>query len=326
MKGLDLHRTFFWECGQPLLKREFPAELEQIAVASVGFGSDRLGADDKYSRDHCWEPGFQVFSNTVPREILKKVETYLCDNLPSEFRGVACSPTPGSPNSIRAWTIDEFYSSMTSFSEPPPQDRQWLLVTDEALCHVTNGEVFYDPVGEFTRRREGFASLPENVWRFKLAGRAMRISTAPYSMERLITHSEPVGAHLAMVEGLHEIFHFICLVNKRHAPYDRWLPWTARRLPLLAPEVNPLVDGIMATTDVKTQHSLLSHIEECCAEFVYTNNLAEKKTCWWIDLRNMVQGELRDFPVPTWVGVEYRYASQFHIEMEGGGWKKLMGE
>jgi hypothetical protein len=38
---------------------------------------------------------------------------------------------------------------MTFFASPPIQDRQWLLITDEALYHVTNGEVFHDPTGDY---------------------------------------------------------------------------------------------------------------------------------------------------------------------------------
>jgi len=318
MKGLELHRKFFEECGKPLLMQAFPHEFTQLAVASVGFGSDRLGADDEYSRDHCWEPGLQIFSNRISREVLKEIEAYLFENLPWEFAGFKRSDCIGSPNTIRAWTIDEFFSGMTSFALPPAQDRQWLLFTDEALYHVTNGEVFHDPTGDFTGRRKAFGYFPENVWRFKLAGRAMRIDVQRYQMERCIAHGENIAADLMLSKGLREILHFVCLVNKRYAPNDRWLPWVARRLPLLVPDIDPLLTHIMETTDIHKRLSLYVEIVNMCANYSYDNGLATRGQYWWANLRQAITGELRDFPVPSWIGVEYEYSSQFGIGSDFG--------
>ncbi|MBI3912340.1 MAG: DUF4037 domain-containing protein [Armatimonadetes bacterium] len=319
MKGLDLHRDFFREYGRPMLAKVFPAEFPLIAVASVGFGSDRLGADDEVSRDHCWEPGFQVFSERLPRDVLKRIELHLYENLPWEFRGVKRSACCGSPNTIRAWTVDEFFASMTSFAKPPERDRLWLLIADEALYHVTNGEVFYDPTGDLTKRRELFGYYPESVWRFKLAARAHRIDVQRYQMERCAAHGEEVAANLMLYDGLREVFHFACLANRRYAPNDRWLPWVFRRLPALAGDIEPLVVSISRTTDLDRRLSLYAQIVALCADWAYGNGLAVRGRYWWADLREAVPGELKDFPVPGWVGVEYRYASQFALGGNLGG-------
>jgi hypothetical protein len=331
MKGLDLHRQFFEECGKPLLMQAFPEEFPQLAVASVGWGSDRLGADDEFSRDHCWEPGFQIFSDRLARDVLKGIESYLYEHLPWEFRGFKRSDCCGSPNTIRAWTVDEFFSYATSFASPPAQDRQWLLIADEALHHVTNGEVFHDPTGDFTKRRQAFGYFPDSVWRFKLAGRAMRIDVQRYYMWRSVAHGEDVAADLMLHDGLREVFHFVCLINKRYAPYDRWLPWVIRRLPVLADDINPLIGSIRVTTDVSRRLSLFADIENLCAGYVYDNGLATRgeyewaslphANPWWADLRAAVTGDLKDFPVPSWIGIEYRYSSQCAL---GGDFRKLL--
>jgi len=332
MKGLDLHREFFEECGKPLLMKAFPEEFPKIAVASVGFGSDRLGADDEFSRDHCWEPGFQIFSDRLSRDKLKEIESHLFENLPWEFRGFKRSDCCGAPNTIRAWTVDEFFSSMTSFSVPPAQDRQWLLIADEALCHVTNGEVFHDPTGDFTKRREAFGYYPDNVWRFKLAGRAMRISTQRYWIERCLAHGEALAADLMLYEGVREVLHFLCLVNKRYAPYDRWLPWMVRRLPILVDAIDPVITRIRQTADAPGPLACFTEIETLLADYVYDNGLASRggyewagpapANPWWGDLRETVTGDLKDFPGgPSWIGVEHRYSSQFGL---GGDFRKLL--
>lgn len=321
MKGLDLHREFFEECGKPLLMQAFPREFPLLAIASVGFGSDRLGADDEVSRDHCWEPGFQIFSDRLPPEALKVVESYVYEHLPWEFRGFTRSDCPGFVNGIRAWTVDEFFSSMTGVASPPARDRGWLLIADEALFHVTNGEVFHDPAGDFTRRREAFGYYPDNVWRFKLAGRAMRISVQQYEAERSIAHGEELAADLALAEGLREVLHFLCLVNRRYAPMDKWLPWIVRRLPILSSDVLPLIAAVQATADVRARVSRYTDVVGRCAGYVYDSGLAAGSEHWWADLRQTVTGELQGFPVPSWVGVEYRYSSQFAL---GGDFRALL--
>jgi len=330
MKGLDLHRNFFNDCGKSLLMQAFPEEFMLLAVASVGFGSDRLGADDEHSRDHCWEPGFQIFSDRLSPEALKDIESYLFEHLPWEYAGFTRTDCPRSVNGIRAWTVDEFFSSFTSFSTPPTQDRQWLLIADEALYHVTNGEVFHDPTGALTQRREAFGAFPDNVWRFKLAGRAMRIDIQRYQMERCLAHDEGLAADLMLYEGVREVLHFLCLVNRRYAPPDKWLPWVVRRLPVLSDAIEPLIARIQDTTDVRSRLACFVEIETALADYVYDNGLATRREYpwadrgnpWWADLRQTVTGDLKDFPVPSWVGVEFRYASQFGL---GGDFRGLLG-
>ena len=333
MKGLELHRKFFEECGRPLLMQAFPEEFALLAVASVGCGSDRLGADDEYSRDHCWEPGLQIFSDRLSRDVLKEIEGYLFEHLPWEFRGFKRTDCRGSPNGIRAWTVDEFFSSFTSFATPPAKDRQWLLIADEALYHVTNGEVFHDPTGDFSKRREAFGYYPDNVWRFKLAGRAFRVQVRRLEMERCLAHGEDVAADLMLHEGLREVFHFVCLIKKRYACHDKWLPWLVRRLPVLADAINPIVAQIREATDVHSRLSRFAEIVTVLADHVYDNGLATRGEYWWadlpnrnpwaVDLRETVTGDLKDFPDPYWIGVEHRYASQFGL---GGDFRALLTE
>lgn len=325
MKGLDLHRDFFNDCGKPLLMEAFPNEITQIAVASVGCGSDRLGADDEHSRDHNWGPSFHIFSDRLSREVLKGIESHLFEHLPWEYAGFKRLDCPGSADSgIRAWTIDEFFSAFTSFATPPMQDREWLLIADEALCHVTNGGVFHDPTGDLTHRREVFGAFPENVWRFKLAGRAARISVQRYEAMRCIAHGETLAADLLLSEGVREVLHLICLVNKRYAPNDRWLPWVVRCLPVLADAVYPMITRMREITDVQGRLERYVEIETALADYVYDNGLATRgeypwahlphANPWWADLRKTVTGDLKDFPVPSWTGVEFRYASQFGLD------------
>ena len=51
---------------------------------------------------------------------------------------------------------------------------RWMSIPIPALRTVTNGEIFTDPLGEFTRRRETFAAYPKDVRLRKLAMSLLR--------------------------------------------------------------------------------------------------------------------------------------------------------
>ncbi len=63
MKGLEISQAFFREWGFPFLKAEYPELVERAAVGRM-MGSDVIGADDEWSRDHCWGPCFEVWLTT----------------------------------------------------------------------------------------------------------------------------------------------------------------------------------------------------------------------------------------------------------------------
>lgn len=322
MQGLDLHRAFFEECGLPLLQEKFPNELPKLAIASVGFGSDRWRADDELSRDHCWEPGFQLFSAQLDEKTLEAVETFLYENLPWTFRGYERSDCPHFVNGIRAWTIDEFFQSMTSFAWPPKDDVSWLRITEEALFHATNGEVFYDPTGDLTARREAFGYYPESVWRFKLAVRAHSAEVQHYHLERMLARNDKIMAEVVLADGVREVMHFVFLVSKRYAPYDRWLHWGFRQLPMLSARIEPLLIELYETSDWTKRPTLYRRILNVCSDYTYGEGLAPKKQYWWLDLWATVQGELRDVPFSGFPGAEFRFTSQFAL---GGDLRRLFG-
>lgn len=58
MKGLELCKSYYENIGKPELFRIFPEVMGRAAAGLSGQGSDCLGLDDEFSRDHDFGPGF----------------------------------------------------------------------------------------------------------------------------------------------------------------------------------------------------------------------------------------------------------------------------
>ena len=94
MKGLVLSREFYKEYGEPMLREQFPALMDKIAVGLVGSGSECFGFDDQISRDHDFEPGFCLFlpgEEQVDRTAAFALERAY-EKLPKEYQGFTRNP------------------------------------------------------------------------------------------------------------------------------------------------------------------------------------------------------------------------------------------
>ena len=105
----------------------------------------------------------------------------------SDFRGVR--------------TIREFYAFYVG-SRLPETNADWLAIPDHYLAEATNGRVFDDPLGEFTRiRREIASGMPRDVRLKKIAARcALMAQSGQYNYSRCLAHGEEGAALLALSE------------------------------------------------------------------------------------------------------------------------------
>lgn len=62
------------------------------------------------------------------------------------------------------WSIPTFYRSCIGYSGDPPNNRAWMATPNYRLATATNGILWVDPEGEFTRIRETLLKgYPEDV-------------------------------------------------------------------------------------------------------------------------------------------------------------------
>ena len=250
MKGLELAKAYFTECGLPMLERDFPDVLPYLAAGLCGSGSECFGFDDEVSEDHDFEPGFILF---LPGEdIIDRRTAFLLERayakLPKEFMGYHRSlmqPAGGSRHGVIR-TAD-FFTDKTGNADGRFSLHDWITVPEYALAEAVNGEIWLDNLGEVTALRERLSFYPEDIRLKKLAGHLLLMNqSGQYNYTRCIRHGEQAAAQLAVFEFVKSAMAAIFLLNKRYQPYYKWSFKALRELPKLSIEAE-LMEYLITT-------------------------------------------------------------------------------
>jgi len=143
-------------------------------------------------------------------------------------------------------SIDSFLLRTIGRTDAPATDADWLDIPEEDIPHVTNGEVWHDGVGDFSRVRAVLdAYYPDTVWGRRMAHWCRYASgMGLYSLHRALLRENRPYAWTTMARTLKLTLELAFLLNRRYFPYDKWLYPTFRTLPELAPAMLPLVDEV----------------------------------------------------------------------------------
>ena len=224
MKGLELAERFF-ESVFPDLMQRYPSASGRIAAGLVGEGSECFGFDDGYSQDHDWGPRFVIWlSEEDFREYGADLARWY-DDLPKYFRGYHQTlKTPEAAGREGVMKAGGFYRRYLGREDAPDTAAQWFALPETYLSVVTNGKVFLDFPGEFTRIREKLlAFYPEDVRIKKIAARAaVMAQSGQYNYLRCVRRGETVAAELALCEFIRAGISMIYLLNRRYMPFYKW--------------------------------------------------------------------------------------------------------
>ncbi len=267
MKGLALCEAYYQEVCAPMLRDRFPAQLERIAAGLVGDGSECFGYDDELSQDHDFGPGVMLWLTRADQACFGRALQSELDRLPQEFAGFHGRNTSAwGAGRMGVHTIEGFYAQFTGLERAPQTLAEWRHIPETHLAAATNGKVFADPLGAFSRQRSALlAYYPEDVRLKKMAARCMQIAQAgQYNYPRCLKRSEPVAASLALAEFITATVSLIFLLNRRYRPFYKWMHRALGEMPRLGTLAQPAL-ALLVSPGCTDPVEL---IEALCAELV----------------------------------------------------------
>ena len=250
IKGNELSRLFFFEAVKPVLDAEFPRL--RYSAARLGSGSEVLGFDDVMSTDHGWGPRVDLFLEegdyTEARDAVRET---LRHKLPHRFRGYPTSFTEPDPNDngtqhleareggpvnhkAELKTARRFFLEYLDFDigldggfEIAPAD--WLTFPEQKLRTIAEGPVFYDENG-LGEIRGKFGYYPRDVWLYLLAAGWQRVGQEEHLMGRAGLAGDELGSALIGSRLVRDLVRLCFLMERRYAPYPKWLGTAFRQL------------------------------------------------------------------------------------------------
>lgn len=266
MQGLALSERYFHGCAFPQLARCCPDLLDRMAAGLVGEGSECFGYDDLLSRDHDWGPAFCLW---LPDQELEEQRPRLREvlaGLPPVFEGlpVRIGDMVAGPR-VGALAVGAFYRRFTGLERPPATLEEWLAIPEHALAACTNGQVFHDPLGAFSRFRAVMLDYyPEPVRLRKLEARCeLAAQSGQYNLPRSLARRDGVAALLAEAEFVRQAALAAHLLGRRYGPFYKWMHRSLLDLAAPGPELHELLGRIAEERNAPSGERV-ARVEEAC--------------------------------------------------------------
>lgn len=278
LKGMDIARRYYEEYGKPMLEEKFPEYVDRVAAGLVGEGSECLGYDDVTSADHDFGPGFCLWLTREDYEAVGQEMQRVYTELPGEYMGFpARNVTAQGGDRVGVLCMDEFFRRYTGYEQAPDRETRnglarWMSIPIPALRTVTNGEIFTDPLGEFTRRRETFAAYPKDVRLRKLAmSLGVMAQAGQYNYGRMRKRGDQAAAWLCVSEFVNAAIETGYHLNQMYQPFYKWKMRgmdAFHVLTNLKEKLTQLMQMSGADSENDGQSSVQSQIEDICVGVV----------------------------------------------------------
>ncbi|MBI2957589.1 MAG: DUF4037 domain-containing protein [Chloroflexi bacterium] len=297
MNGLELSEKYYWAFGAPLIAQKFGDCKDRIAAGLVGDGSECYGFDDEISRDHDWGPAFCLWLDQGDyRAVGARLEEELA-GIPGDFEGFG-------PRMVSEWgrgrvgvfEIGQFYKKFIGFDRVPASVREWRAIPENNLAAATNGKVFVDPSGGFTDFRNRLLGFyPEDVRLKKIAARCMTLGQlGQYNFARCAQRQEAVAARYIEGQFSAQAISMVFLLNRRYAPFYKWMHRAVRALPILGEITNKLLLDIANSYGYGKKITLLEQVCANIVEELRRQSLTDASGDFLLDHGRSVQEKIQD--------------------------------
>jgi len=296
MKGLHLSEDYFNTFGLPLIQDKFSEHADRIAAGLVGDGSECFGFDDEFSRDHDWGPGFCIWLTEADVNGIGKALHREIQQLPKTFREFARIESDWGQGRTGVFEITRFYQKFIGIDHLPDTLGEWLSIPENFLAAATNGKVFSDPSGEFTKWREKLLGFyPEDVRLKKMAARCMAIAQAgQYNFARSAKREEYLAAQYAETRFCADVISLIFLLNRKYVPFYKWMHRGVKALPILGREIYSGVQDLIACKDYPKKAIMIEDVCRLLIKKLRDEGLSNSPSDFLLDHGPVIHSRIKD--------------------------------
>jgi hypothetical protein len=268
LPGLELSRRFYSEAVLPVLRRSLDGV--PFSAARLGSGSEVLGFDTERSTDHEWGPRLQLFLREEDlRQRREALWQALSEQLPTSFAGypthfhapdggpVARMTETAGPvhHRVAITSIAEWFGRELGFDPlAGATTLDWLAAPTQRLAESTGGELFCDGLGGLAEARRRIRWYPDDLWRFALACQWQRLSQEEAFVGRAGEVGDELGSAVVAARLVRDLVRLAFLIERRWAPYAKWLGSAFGTL-RLAPALEPHLRDALGATSWKAREA-----------------------------------------------------------------------
>ena len=263
--GVELARGFYVDVLAPIVGDR------PHSAGRLGAGSDVLGFDTARSTDHGWGPRVQVF---VDAAVVDDVRASVDAALPAEYRGwptrFGWDAVPVAHH-VDVEPLGSWLEGQLGFDATRGITmRDWLVTPQQRLLEVTAGAVFHDGLGMLEPLRGELAWYPDDVWLWLLACQWRRLDQEEPFVGRAAEVGDALGSRIVAARLVRDLMRLYLLLERRYAPYSKWLGSAFARLDAAGPlgeRLAAALDGdedrlVAAVEEVARRHNSLGITRE----------------------------------------------------------------
>ena len=225
--GAELSSAFYAEVVGPLLGRR------RHSAGLLGWGSDVLGFDTVRSTDHGWGPRLLLLLDEAGQ--VDEVEDVLARRLPERFRGWPVRfgwDEVAVRHHVTVTTLPDWLRSQLGVDASAGfTTLDWLLAPQQRLLGVVAGAVHADDSGDLGAVRRRLEWFPDPVWRWLLACQWRRLAQEEAFVARTAEVGDELGSAVTAARLTRDMMRLALLLERRYAPYSKWLGTAFARLP-----------------------------------------------------------------------------------------------
>ena len=173
-------------------------------------------------------------SKETYKEIGEKLQKAY-DELPDTFEGYTRNMTVTGKFRQGVMVLEDFVEHLLFTRCLPKTDNDWMLLPENGLAALSNGEIWLEGDGRFTDIRKTLEKYPDSVrWKKIIQSIHLVRQMGLYNYFRMKERGENIAAEISLAGYMENVMKVVYYLNNVYPPFYKWLHRGMDNFPILA--------------------------------------------------------------------------------------------